>query len=178
MNRPFKDYLTALITLLICGFSIYLKLQFVVVACLIIFGLIVYKTKTEEIFNYFKDIISNTRQAEFGKFKLEIKNSLENLSTITTQKAIGFQLILSKLKEEHLSLIMAIYKEGKFPIKNISALRILRNYGLLKHDQSSMAKSSYVWLSLLGNELAQVLSTQNFDSDSIADINNSTSLKA
>ena len=157
MKIPFRDFFLVIILMVSGGYALFYKLQTVVIACLIFIGLVFYKSQVKVVFNLLKEIFINARQAEIGNFKIELGNSLEKLSYFTTQKSVGIQLILSKLKEEQISLLLALYHEGKSDAKNKDALRILRDYGLIEHDAVTMENSSSVWLKPFGKELAKIL---------------------
>ena len=157
MNRPFKDYVLVIILLTCGGYALFYQLQIVVIACLIFISFVFYKSQVKAIYDFLKGILVKARQAEIGNLKIELSDSLEKLTYFATQKSIGIQLVLSKLNEEQISLLLAIYHEGKSEAKNKDSLRVLRNYGLIEHDSEKLSNSSIVWLKPFGKELSKIL---------------------
>ena len=86
-------------------------------------------------------------------------------SKLTVSQSAWMNVILSKLEPEHLGLLLTIQKDGKHSPINASKekLRDLRALGLLKHNTDSMEKSTEVWLTDLGNEIATTLTTKSLE---------------
>lgn len=160
-----KSILIFIVLLGICGYAIWQGLQIVSIVSLILLLGLLYKRYTRQGIDILLSLLKNTKQAKFGQLEISIEKKIAELSKLAINRSVLMNIILSKLDPEHLGLLITIFKEGKHrPIAaNKNRLRDLRSFGLLHHNNPTMADSTEVWLTNLGNEIADALSSETID---------------
>ena len=145
-----KDALAIILLFFILIFAIYQQMEFLSIGILIVLGAIIYKYRTRQIIGIGFDILKRTTTAKVGDVELIVKNDLGNMED-------WIKTILSGLRQESFSLLLAIYLSGKIEVsdKNIEYFRELRSLGLIQSDSSHLSGSKEVWLSELGKNISE-----------------------
>lgn len=143
----------------VCGFALWRGMQAVAIVALMAALAIVFMHSGRRAFEAALDLFGGINRARLGKLELEISRQLESMSDRIVQRATWAQIVLSQLRSEDVGLLLAVSAAKTYPateaLKN--QLRSLRARGLIQHDKATMAESSEVWLSDLGQELANLL---------------------
>ncbi len=134
-------------------------MQLLAIISLIMLLAILFKYQTKRIINIGLELLSSTKQAKIGKLELQIDKKLEDLSDRIVKQAGWVQILLSQLESDGVGLLLAISKVDKFTATNAlkEKLRSLRSRGLIQHNKATMADSTEVWLTKLGNDFVKIL---------------------
>ena len=106
------------------------------------------------------ELLGRAKIAKVGDVELTVEQKGKNYSELLTKQDEWVRVIISELTSEQIGTLIAIHKSGKANAQDKNLLRILRSHGFLLHNAPSMAESTEVWLSKLGNEIASRLTKE------------------
>ena len=166
MNK-LKNVFAIIVLLGLCGYATWQKLQVVAIFAIVLLIGVLYKNLARKAIDIIFSLTRNTKQAKFGQLEINIEKKLAEYSQSAITQFAWMNVILSRLSPEHIGLLLTIQREEKHNIINASKdkLRDLRSFGLLRHDSDSMEKSTEVWLTDLGNEIASTLTTKSLTTE-------------
>lgn len=150
----------------VCGFALWKGMQAVAIVALMAALAIVFMHSGRRAFEAALDLFGGINRARLGKLELVISRQLESMSDRIVQRAAWAQIVLSQLRSEDVGLLLAISTVRRYPATEAlkHQLRSLRARGLILHDKATLAESSEVWLSELGQEVASLLrEAENMD---------------
>jgi hypothetical protein len=160
--RTFKNIIAAIFLLSLCAYSTWKEMQWIsIISVLLLLG-VLYQSPARQLKDLILQLIKNTKQAKIGDFELQIEEQISKFSKEIINKSILTQTLLTNLSSDHIGQLLLLHKQGKTKLSSNSVknkLRDLRSKGLVAHDKETMEKSEFVWLTPLGNELAEILLT-------------------
>ena len=165
-----KDALAIGLLGTLCAYAAWQKLEILSIVTMLALVGIIYKGVTAKALNLAFDLLSSTRQAKFGDLEVSIDQKLQDFSELAARKATWMQILLSQLSSEHIGLLFTIHKAGKYsPPKALKEkLSDLRSRGLLQHNATTLTESTQVWLTDLGEELAEALLESPIDVETLS----------
>ena len=141
----------------ICLLAILQRMEILAITTIIFIGVIAYKTRVRRAMDIGFELFRRTRVAKVGDVEFTVEQTLKDYSRLLDQQAEWMRVILSDLTSEQISLLIAVYKAGRYEARDKDSLRALRARGLLFHNAPSMTASTEVWLSELGKEIVASL---------------------
>ena len=152
-----KDAIAVIILVFICLLAILQKMEFLAIATMVLLAAVIYKWRARQAMDLVYELLRKAKTAKVGDFELTIEQKLKDYSRLLSQQAEWIRIILSEMTAEQISLLLAIYRAGRYEARSKDALRALRARGLLHHNALTMKASTEVWLSDLGKEVASHL---------------------
>jgi hypothetical protein len=157
-----KNILTALILLAICSYATWKGMQTLSIVTIILFIGALNIKKVNMLFDLFFSLARHARQAKFGNLEVNIGDSFKQavLDNLNPDKE-WVKAIISDLTPTHLTILLAINKAGKYHCSNHvkNSLRDLRAKGLIVHNKGTLEESDIVWLTEIGCELVNEISS-------------------
>lgn len=155
-----RDFVAVVVLFAICLLAIYQKMEILAVTAVILIGIVIYRNRVRSLLDIGFDILRRAQSAKIGDVEFTAERKAKATLDASAQHPEWVRMLLSDLTGEQVALLIAIFKEGKLGASDKENLRILRTRGLLLHNQQTMAESTEVWLTPLGQEVAaQLLGT-------------------
>lgn len=165
-----KTTFSVLIALAVCGVALWQKMEIATVTSLVVVTLLLYKRKVQEALEIGLELLRRTKSAKVWDVELTMAERLKDYSKLLEHQAEWVRLTLSDLNSEHISTLLAVNKVEKYQVAGakVNNMRVLRDRGLLQHNAPELGRSTEVWLSPLGKDLAsQILGADSVHSDSL-----------
>ena len=159
MKRPIKDFVAFVFVSAVCSYAIWSGLQSVAIMSMIFAFCILYKPTISRAAEISLNLLGRTSRAKYGSFEMEVEQIMLGTLIQSPNVPNWVKALLSEMSSRHLGLLLALSKAERIRINHavIGSLRDLRSLGLLEHDQSSMSKSEFAWLSAAGHDLVKAL---------------------
>jgi len=159
MKNRIRDIFAVTLLISLAGFSAYKGMQVLAIFSMLGILGVLYKRIMHDLIDIGFNLLRAMRQAKLGELEFQIEEKLKDFSNLAAKNATWVPIVLSQLSSEHIGLLMSIHKAGKYGPSGAAKrkLRDLRARGLVAHNRATMADSTEVWLSPLGNELVNVL---------------------
>jgi hypothetical protein len=143
----------------ICGVAVWREMQILAIVALMAALAIVYKNQARLLFEETLVLLRRTKAAKFGNIEVQVNDKVVNITERLEERAKHLRVLLDGLDGDHIGWLLVVAKAGRYEPTNAAKekMRPLRNRGLLTHDGPTMAKTSHVWLTTLGEELVKVL---------------------
>ncbi len=152
-----RDGVAVVFLTIICFLAIFQKMEMLAITSMVFIGAVMFKERIVMFLTTSLELLGRAKIAKVGDLELTVEQNNKNYSELLTQQEEWVRVIISELTSEQIGTLIAIHKSGKTNARDKNLLRILRGRGLLLHNAPSMAESTEVWLSELGNEIASRL---------------------
>lgn len=141
----------------LCLFALYKEQQFFAIASLLILIALLKANQTRRFLDEALNFLRRTSGAKLGEFEISAGAPSDDLAPLYAGKQAWERAIIAQLSPDHIGLLFAIWKAGEYHPRQAHKprLRLLRDRGLLHHDNDTMELAQKVWLSETGTALVQ-----------------------
>lgn len=144
-----KQIFACAVLLLFGGYATWKGTENLAIVCLLLFCAVLFRHRLIRAFDAGLDLLANARRAKVGGMELEIEKRLADFSAELLKTSAWAQVLVSQLSQEDVGLMLSLANCNR--LQAVDALknryRVLRERGLLEHDQPTMSDSTPVWLS-------------------------------